>query len=416
MNLSRRVSGLKPSSTVAVMNKAKALLAQGVPVLNFSAGEPDFNSPEKAKDAAIAALRANQTKYIAAAGDQPTRELIARIIRERNGIPDVTADHVVITTGVKMALYLTYQALFDVPATGTQPMEMLLPVPAWVSFAPMAELAGAKVVELDTRAETGFKITPEQLKRAITQRTRALMLNSPSNPCSTMYTRSEIEALAAVVAEAARTFAPDLCIVSDELYQHIVFGDVPFVSIGSIPSVAERTITINGPGKSFAMTGWRLGWLSGSGKFGGQLAAAAIKLAGQTTTCVPPFELAGMRVALTECSDELETMRKAFASRARVIHELLAAIPGVRVARPIGAFYAFPDLAAYLGKVTPSGKKLSTPAELAAVLLDEKLMAVVPGEDFGGVGKTSIRISFACSEDQIREGMKRLREFLLSLK
>ena len=416
MNLSRRVSGLKPSSTVVVMNKAKALLAQGVPVLNFSAGEPDFNSPEKAKEAAIAALRDNQTKYIAAAGDQQTRELIARIIGEQNKIPDVTADHVVITTGVKMALYITYQALFDVPATGTAPMEMLLPVPAWVSFAPMAELAGARVVEMDTRAETGFKITPEQLKQAITPRTRVLMLNSPSNPCSTMYTRTELEALGAVVAEAARTIAPDLCIVSDELYQHIVFGDVPFASIGSVPSVAERTITINGPGKSFAMTGWRLGWLSGSGEFGKQFAGAAIKLVGQSSTCVPPFELAGLRAALTECAAELEVLRKAFASRARVIHELLDAIPAVQVARPIGAFYAFPDLAAYLGKTTPSGKRVNTPAELAAVLLDEQLMAVVPGEDFGGVGRTSVRISFACSEDQIRKGMKRLRDFLLSLK
>ncbi len=416
MNLSRRVSGLKPSSTVAVMNKAKALIAQGVPVLNFSAGEPDFNSPQKAKDAAIAALQGNQTKYIPAAGDQPTRELLARLISERNAIPNCTADHVVITTGVKMALYLSYQALFDVATAGGAPMEMLLPVPAWVSFAPMAELAGAKVVEIDTRAETGFKITPAQLKAAITPRSRVLMLNSPSNPCSTMYTRAELEALAAVVAEAARTIAPELVIVSDELYQHIVFGDTPFVSIGSIASVAERTITINGPGKSFAMTGWRLGWLSGSGDFGKAFAAALIKLAGQTTTCVPPFELAGMRVALTECADELEAMRRAFAARAKVIYDLLAAIPNVKVARPIGAFYAFPDLAAYLGKTTPAGKRLATPAELAAALLDEKQMAVVPGEDFGGVGRTSIRISFACSEDQIREGMKRLSEFLLVLR
>lgn len=416
MNLSRRARSLKPSSTVAVMNKAKALLAQGVPVLNFSAGEPDFNSPEKAKEAAIAALRGNQTKYIAAAGDPESRELVARLLTERNGVPNCTADHVVITTGVKMALYLTYQALFDVAASPSEQQEMLLPVPAWVSFAPMAELAGAKVVELDTRAETGFKVTPEQLRRAITARTRVLMLNSPSNPCSTMYTRSELEALAGVVSEAAGTIAPDLCIVSDELYQHIVFGDVPFVSIGSIASVAERTITINGPGKSFAMTGWRLGWLSGSGEFGKQVAAAVVKLAGQTVTCVPPFELAGMRVALTQCADELEVMRRAFAARATLIHSLLSAIPNVRVARPIGAFYAFPDLAAYLGKSTPSGKRVAAPADLAAALLDEKQMAVVPGEDFGGVGRTSVRISFACSEEQIREGMKRLADFLAALR
>jgi aspartate aminotransferase len=415
MELSRRVRSLKPSSTVAVMNKAKALQAQGVAVLNFSAGEPDFNSPEKAKDAAIAALRSNQTKYLPAAGDQPTRDLIASILTTQNGIPHCTADHVVITTGVKMALYLTYQALFDQTTPGDA-LEMLLPVPAWVSFAPMAELAGAKVVELPTTAAGGFKITPEQLRKAITPRSRVLMLNSPSNPCSTMYTRAELEAIAQVVAEAAKSVAPHLCIVSDELYQNIVFGSVPFVSVGSIPSVAERTITINGPGKSFAMTGWRLGWVSGSGAFGKEFAGAIIKLAGQTTTCVPAFELAGMRVALTQCAEDLETMRQAFARRAELIYSLLSQIPNLPVAKPIGAFYVFPDLAAYLGKTTPSGKTLATPADFAAVLLEEQLMAVVPGEDFGGVGRHSFRMSFACSEDQIREGVARLGKFLASLR
>ncbi len=416
MELSRRVRGLKPSSTVAVMNKAKALQAQGVPVLNFSAGEPDFNSPERAKDAAAAALKANQTKYIPAAGDQPTRELLAKIMTERNGIPNCGPDQVVVTSGVKMALYLAYQALFDPPEPGALPQEMLLPVPAWVSFAPMAELAGARIIELPTTAATGFKVTPAQLKAAISPRSRVFMLNSPSNPCSTMYTPDELHALAAVIDEAARTIAPDLCIVSDELYQHIVFGSVPFMSIGSVPSVAERTITINGPGKSFAMTGWRLGWISGSGPFGKQVADAFIKLQGQTTTCVPAFELAGLRVALTECGGELETMRRAFAQRAEVIFDLLRAVPGLQVARPIGAFYVFPDIGAHLGKTSPAGKRLTTPADFAAALLEEKQMAVVPGEDFGGVGRQSIRMSFACGEDQIREGCRRLAEFCAALR
>jgi aspartate aminotransferase len=416
MELSRRVRALKPSSTVAVMNKAKALLAQGVPVLNFSAGEPDFDSPEPAKAAAIAALKANQTKYIAAAGDQPTRELLAKILTERNKIPNCGPEQVVVTTGVKMALYLTYQALFDPPAAGEAPQELLLPVPAWVSFAPMAELAGAKVVELPTDAAGGFKITPAQLRAAITPRSRVLMLNSPSNPCSTMYTPDELRALAAVVEEAAKTTAPGLCVVSDELYQHIVFGSVPFMSIGSVPGVAERTITINGPGKSFAMTGWRLGWLSGSGAFGKQVCDAVSKLLGQTTTCVPAFTLAGMRTALTECGPDLERMRQAFAKRAELIHGLLSAIPGITVAKPIGAFYVFPDIAPHLGKTSPGGKKVGTPAEFAAALLEERQMAVVPGEDFGGVGRHSIRMSFACSEDQIREGCKRLGEFCAGLR
>ena len=274
------------------MNRAKALKAQGVDVLNFSAGEPDFNSPEPAKAALIKSLQANQTKYIEAAGDVESRELIAKILSDKNKIPNVTKDHVFITAGVKMALYLTMQALFDVEAIPADQQEFLLPVPAWVSFAPIAELAGAKVVELPTTTASGFKITPDQLKKAITPKSRVLLLNSPSNPCSTMYTPDELRAIAAVVDEAARTIAPNLVVVADELYQNIVFGDVPFMSLGSIPSVAERTITINGPGKSFAMTGWRLGWASASGEFGKSFIAALAKLQGQSVTCVSAFSAA----------------------------------------------------------------------------------------------------------------------------
>ncbi len=416
MQLSKRVLGLKPSSTVAVMNKAKALKASGVDVLNFGAGEPDFDTPEPAKRAAIAAINANNTKYIDTPGDVASRELIARLLSER-GVPGVSKDHVIITAGVKMALYLTFQALFDEPATEDQRREMLLPVPSWVSFAPMARLAGAKIVEMVTTPETNFKITPKQLKRAINPRTRVILFNSPSNPCSTMYTEAELRALAAVIAEAAKTVAPDVCVVSDELYQHIVFGEVKHFSIGACPEISERTITINGPGKSFAMTGWRLGWASGSGEFGKQLIGAMTKLQGQSITCVPGFSLAAMRSALTECSAELEMMRGEFAKRAELIFTLLSGVPGVKVARPIGAFYVFPDISAHLGKTTASGKKIAAAADLAAALLDEKQMAVVPGEDFSTeVGHKHIRMSFACSEAQIREGVKRLGEFLAALK
>ncbi len=415
MRLSHRVSSLKPSATVAVMNRAAALKAAGVDVLNFSAGEPDFNSPQVAKDAAVAALGANQTKYLPTAGDPATRALIAEFVSTRNRIPNVTPDHVLITAGVKMALYLTMQALFDPPAAGQAPMEMLLPVPAWVSFAPIAELAGAKVVEMPTTTASGFKITPEQLRKAITPRSRVLLINTPSNPCSTMYTPDELAALAQVVAECAATIAPELVIVADELYQHIVFGGVPHKSIGSIPAVAERTITINGPGKSYAMTGWRLGWLSGSGEFGKQAVAAISKLQGQTITSVPGFSLAGMRAALSHADADLAAMRAQFAKRADLIFSRLSAIPKVQVAKPIGAFYAFPDVSAYFGKKSPGGKAIASAGDLAGALLEEQKMAVVPGEDFGGCGKNHIRMSFACGEAQIEEGCKRLAAFLGSL-
>lgn len=416
MQLSRRVSSLKPSATVAVMNKAAALKAEGVEVLNFSAGEPDFASPMKAKEAAIAALRADQTKYIPTAGDPASRALIAKVATEKNGIPGVTADHVLITSGVKMALYLTFQCLFDVPGPGEEQMEMLLPVPSWVSFAPMADLAGAKVVEMPTDTRSDFKITPSQLKAAITPRTRVLLMNSPSNPCSTMYTPDELRAIADVIDEAGRTVAPHLCVVSDELYQNIVFGSVPFMSIGSVAKIAERVLTINGPGKSYAMTGWRLGWVSGSGAFGKQVIAAMTKLQGQSVTCVPAFSLAGMRAAITECDADLAAMRAQFAKRADLVFARLSTLPRVKVAKPIGAFYAFPDVSAYFGKTTAGGKAVNSASDFAGALLDEQRMAVVPGEDFGGTGKNHIRMSFACGESVIEEGCKRLGVFLAGMR
>lgn len=416
MELSHRIASLKPSATVAVMNKAKALTASGVKVLNFSAGEPDFNSPEKAKQALIASVIANNTKYLPTAGDPESRKLIAELATTKNNIPGVTPDHVLITCGVKMALYLTFQALFDVAKSPEEQQEFLLPVPAWVSFAPIAELAGAKTVPLETTTATAFKITPEQLRKAITPKSRVLLINSPSNPCSTMYTPDELRAIAQVVDEASKTIAPNLVVISDELYQNIVFGDVPFMSIGSIPSIAERVLTINGPGKSYSMTGWRIGWVIGSGAFGKKVIDGLTKLQGQTVTAVPGFVLAGVRTALTECQSDLDNAKAQFAKRADLIHAALSAVPGIKVAKPIGAFYVFPDISAHLGKTTPDGIKLNSASDFAGALLDAKQVAVVPGEDFGGCGKSCIRMSFACSNEQITEGVRRLAEFTASLK
>jgi len=231
-----------------------------------------------------------------------------------------------------------------------------------------------------------------------------------------MYTPAELEALAQVIDEAARTVAPELAVISDELYQNIVFGAVPFKSVGSIASIAERTLTVSGPGKSFAMTGWRIGWVSGSGAAGKAFIDGITKLQGQTVTSVPGFVLAGVRAALTECQSDLDGFKAQFAKRADVIYSALSKIPGISVAKPQGAFYVFPDISAYLGKSTAAGQRLGTAAEFATALLDNKQMAVVPGEDFGGCGVTCVRMSFACSEEQIIEGCKRLGEFLGELR
>jgi len=415
MKLSQRIALLKPSSTVAVMNKAKALTAQGVKVYNFSAGEPDFNSPDVAKAALVESLAANNTKYLPTAGDPETRTLIASLAAAQ-GIPDVTAEHVLITCGVKMSLYLACQGLFDNAAPGQPQQEFVLPVPSWVSFAPIAELAGGLTVPVETTAATGFKMNPDDLRRALTPRTRAVLINSPSNPCSTMYTPAELRALADVIAEAAATICPDLAVISDELYQHIVFGEIPFCSIGSFSNIAHRVLTVSGPGKSFAMTGWRIGWVSGSGAAGKAFIDGLIKLQGQTVTAVPGFVLAGVRAALTKGQNDLAHFRAEFAKRAVVMTDGLGAIPGISVAKPQGAFYVFPDISIALGKSLPDGRRLNTAAEFAGALLDAKQVAVVPGEDFGGCGKSCIRMSFACSEENIREGCKRLGEFIAMLK
>jgi len=416
MKLSHRVSGLKASSTIAVMNRAKELARQGVDVLSFAAGEPDFDTPQRIKQGAIDALLAGQTKYMATMGDPDTRKAIAEKATRENGIPGVTADHVGISAGGKHALYVIYQCLFDAPEAGVAPGEMVLPVPAWVSYAPLAELAGAKVIEVPTTVETSFKVNPEQLRAAINPRTRVVMLNSPSNPCGTMYSEQELRELAAVIAQAAKTLAPDIVVISDEIYEKITYGGIPHFSIGSIPEIAERVITVNGLSKAYAMTGWRIGYTTTSGAWGLRFMKAMATMQGQMTTNITAFVYPAIGVALRECADEVEVMRKAFARRANLIYSLSLKIPGLKAAQPTGAFYLFPDVSAHFGKSGPDGKKIASALDFCESLLASQRVACVPGEDFGGCGKKHIRMSFACSEKQIEQGMARLSEFVASLK
>ncbi len=416
MELSRRVQALAPSPTVAMMNRAKALRAQGVDVLSFSAGEPDFDTPERIKQAAVAALERGETKYMPTAGDPETRKVIAAKLTSENGIPNVTADHVVISSGGKHALYSLFHCLLDPPAAGQPPMEAVLPTPAWVSYAPHVELAGGKVVEVPAGPEAGFRITPEQLRRAITPRSRCIVLNSPSNPCGTMYSEQELRALASVIADAARNIAPDLVVISDEIYEKIIYGGIPHFSIGSVPEIAERTVTVNGLSKAYAMTGWRVGYAAGSGEFGLKVAKGLATLQGQMSTNITSFVYPAIRTALTECAEDVEQMRQAFAKRAELIYELVSKMPGVKVARPTGAFYVFPDISAYFGKKSAGGRDVKDAKSFCEALLDEGKVALVAGDEFGGCGKQCVRISFACSEEQIKQGMGRLSQFLSGLR
>lgn len=416
MKTSQRVRSLKPSTTLAVTARAKELRAKGVDIVSFAAGEPDFDTPEPIKRAAWEALQRGETKYGAVPGDPATRRIIAEKLSRENGIPDVTPDHVVISCGGKHSLYLLFQALIEPACPPDEPADVLLPVPAWVSYRPQIELAGGRVVELPTSASTDFKISAEQLAAAITPRSRALVLNSPSNPCGTMYTPEELRALGRVVAEAAASVAPDLVVVSDELYEKIIFGGIEHFSIGSMAEIAERTVTINGLSKAYAMTGWRVGYLAGSGEFGLEVAAGVRKLQSQSTTSISTFILPAVRAAMTECEQDVSRMRDAFAARAGVAYELMCAIPGVRCPRPTGAFYLFPDISGLFGKSCKPGGHIRTALDFAHELLAEQHVAVVPGEDFGTGGERCFRLTFACSEEELRKGIGRIREFVESLR
>lgn len=413
MRLSARVMTLPASSTLAVTAKAQALRREGVDVVSFAAGEPDFPTPPVVIDAAVAALKAGQTRYGPVPGDPETREVIARKLTSENGIPGVTRDHVVVSSGGKHSLALLLQALID-PGAGLD--EVLLPVPAWVSYAPMTQLAGGRVVEIRTRADRDFKMSPEDLRRAITPRSRVLIINSPSNPCGTMYTPEELREIGAAVAEAARTVAPELVVISDELYEKITFGGIAHFSIGSMPEIAERTITVNGLSKAYAMTGWRVGYFAGSGAFGLQVAKGVATLQSQSTTAIPTFIMPAVRTALTQCAHEVERMRRAFAERAQIAYSLISGVPGVVCPRPTGAFYLFPDIVAHFGKTSTGGRAITSAASFAEALLDEQRVAVVPGEDFGSGGERCFRLTFACSEKDIREGVRRIKEFVGGLR
>lgn len=407
--ISKRASELRPSATLAVAQKARQLKAAGEDVLSFATGEPDFVTPAHIREAAKDALDRGLTHYAPTLGTPAAREAVAHKFRSENGIEGLTPQHVAIGVGGKQCLYNAVMALID-PGD-----EVLLPVPSWVSYEPQVALAGGSTTHLPTTGETAYKITPDQLRQAITPRSRALMINSPSNPCGTMYSPDELRALAEVIAEAAETTAPRLVVITDEIYEKITYDGREHLSLGSIPEIAERTITVNGLSKAYAMTGWRVGYMACPGDFGLTFIKAVDRLQSQMTSCIPSFIMPAIETALAEGDASIEEMVSAFASRAKLITERLSAIDGLPFPKPEGAFYVFPDVSAHFGRTAPDGTMITSAMTFAEALLNTQKMAVVPGEDFGGCGDRCVRISFACSEDQINQGMDRLGALVRSL-
>lgn len=401
LTLAARLERLKPSATLAVAGRVKQLKAEGVDVIGFGAGEPDFPTPANIRQTAIDALNRGETHYMPVPGPPEARETIAAKLRRENGI-DCTADDVVVTTGAKHALFLAIQSLVDPAARN----EVIVPTPGWVSYRPMIELCEGEAIEVPGAVSNDFKITPEQLEAAITPRTAAMLINSPSNPCGTMYSPDELRALAEVLARHEH-----VAVLSDEIYEKLVFGDETHLAMASIPSIADRVVTINGLSKSYAMTGWRIGYVCAPKP----LAKAVTKLQSQMTSHITAFCYPAIIEALTNSDAAVEEMRRAFAERARIMHECVSAWEGCICPKPTGAFYVFPDVSAHFGKITIQGREIDGAVTLAEALLEEAQVGVVPGDDFGQCARKHIRLSFACGEEQIRAGCDRIGGWLASL-
>lgn len=386
MKLAARVGEVTPSITLAIAAKAKAMKAEGIEVCNFSAGEPDFDTPEHIKAAVKLALDQGKTRYGPSAGEPKLREAIARKLKTENNL-DYKAENVIVTNGGKHSLFNLMMALIE---SGD---EVIIPAPYWLSYPEMVKLAGGVPVIVQTDASTAYKITAEQLARAITPNTKLFVLNSPSNPTGVVYTPVEIKALADVVVER------DILVVSDEIYEKILYDGAEHLSIGSLGAeIFERTIISSGFAKAYSMTGWRLGYLAGEAS----LIKAVSTIQGHSTSNVCTFAQYGAIAALESSQDCVEQMRQAFAERRQVLLERLNTIPGITCAPPDGAFYMFVNI----------GKTGLTSLEFCDALLETQQVATIPGIAFGA--DDHIRLSYATDMISIKKGMDRLDKFARS--
>jgi len=395
--LASRLDPIKPSITLAVTAKAAKLKADGIDVISFGAGEPDFDTPDHIKAAAQEGLSKGVGKYTDVAGILPLRKAIAA---ELNAVHKMTIapEQILVSTGAKHSLFNVFMALID-PGD-----EVLIPAPYWVSYPDMVMLAGGRPIIVDTRAEDDFAVDPAAVEEAITPRTRAIVLNNPSNPTGAVYTKKQIEALAQIVLKH------HLLVISDDIYRQLVYGDAHYHSIAAVdPHVAERTILVDGVSKTYAMTGWRIGYTAGPLP----LIKAMAKIQGQSTSNPTHISQVATLAALTGPQDCVAQMRKAFDERRQEMVKLLRAIPGVTCREPKGAFYAFPDVSAFVGKKTPEGSILDDDVQLCDWLVEVGKVAVVPGSGFGAPG--FVRLSYATGMKNIQEGVARLHRSLGTL-
>lgn len=396
--IAKRLSAVKPSPTLAVTTKAKELKAQGVNVVDLGVGEPDFPTPKHICDAAKAALDRGETKYVPVAGTLAFRQAICGKLKRENNL-DYTPDEITVNCGGKGTLYNLFIATVD------EGDEVVIPAPYWVSYPDMVRLAGGKPVFVTGYEENGFKITPDDLEKAITPKTKWFVLNSPSNPSGAAYSREELRALADVLARHENVW-----IVSDEIYEHIVYDGFKSYSIAAVaPELKNRTLTVNGLSKSFSMTGWRVGYAAGPV----EVIKAMNKVQSQSTSHAVSFCQSAGVVALNSPMDFLAERNATFKARRDMVAAKLNAVKGMSCRTPEGAFYLYPSVAGCIGKKTPDGKVIENDTDFASALLEAEGVAVVPGVAFGL--SPYFRLSYATSTEALEKACERIKRFCESL-
>ena len=394
--LSNRLNRLAPSATLAMSQKSSEMKAQGVDVINLSVGEPDFNTPDHIKEAAKKAIEDNFSRYSPVPGYPELRKAIVAKLKNENGL-DYSMSEILVSNGAKQSVCNTVMALVN------DGEEVIIPAPYWVSYPQMVKLAGGTPVIVNAGFDQDFKMTPEQLEAAITPKTRMLILCSPSNPTGSVYSKEELEALAEVIKRHE-----GLYVLADEIYEHINYVG-HHESIAQFPGMKERSIIVNGVSKAYAMTGWRIGFIAAPE----WIVKGCNKLQGQYTSGPCSVSQKAAEAAYTTSQECVETMRKAFERRRDLIVSLAKEIPGLEVNCPQGAFYLFPKCSSFYGK-SYEGRKIETSTDLAMFLLEEGHVATVGGDAFGDL--ECFRMSYATSDDNIREAMRRIKETLAKLK
>jgi aspartate aminotransferase len=393
------LSRVKPSATIAVTQKARDLKAKGRQVISLSVGEPDFDTPDNVKEAAIAAIRRGETKYPPVLGIPPLREAIAAKFKRENGL-DYKASDTIVATGGKQVLYNAFLCTLN-PGD-----EVIIPAPYWVSYPEMVAINYGTPVFVATTLENNFKLRAEDLDRAITPRTKWVVLNSPSNPSGAAYTRAELKALTEVLLRH-----PQVYVLTDDMYEHLVYGDFTFTTPAQIePALYERTLTMNGVSKAYAMTGWRIGYAAGPAK----LIKAMDMVQGQQTSGACTIAQWAAVEALTGPQDFIPTCRKAFEERRDLVVSMLGQAQYLKCPKPEGAFYVYPSCAEAIGKTAPSGRRIATDEDFVTELLETEGVATVHGSAFGQ--GPNFRVSYAASLKSLEEACRKIQMFTASLR